>query len=77
MKTVADTLGVARSNLAVQAANNASRQRRGRPPQSDAALLAEIKAVIADQPSYGYRRVHALIRRHRERTGETSSGSTA
>jgi len=70
MKTVADTLGVARSNLVVQAAENAIRQRRGRRPQSDTALLAEIKAVIADQPSYGYRRVHALIRRHREQTSD-------
>jgi putative transposase len=69
MKTVADALGVARSNLAVQAASAPIRQRRGRRPQPDAALLAEINAIIAGQPSYGYRRVHALIRRQRERTG--------
>jgi uncharacterized protein (DUF2461 family) len=31
--------------------------------QPAAELLAEIKQTIADQPSYGYRRVHALIRR--------------
>src|ERR1700744_1223790 len=68
MKTVADTLGVARSNLQVQAAPKAP-QRRGRRPQPDAELLAEIKAIIADLPSYGYRRVHALLRRQREQTG--------
>src|SRR5512135_2200985 len=70
MKTVADTLGVARSNLAVQAEPARTPQRRGRPPQPDAELLAAIKAIIADLPTYGYRRVHALLRRQREQTGE-------
>jgi len=32
--------------------------------------LAEIKQIIAGQPTDGYRRVHALIRRrHREQAG--------
>src|SRR5689334_8986527 len=35
MKTVADTLGVARSNLAVQGASAKVLRRRGRPPQPD------------------------------------------
>ncbi len=69
MKTVADTLGVARSNLAVQAKPPRTPQRRGRPPQPDAELLAGIKAIIADLPTYGYRRVHALLRRQWEQTG--------
>ena len=63
MKTIADALGVARSNLMTQASAAASRRPRGRPPQPETELLAEIKLVIADQPTYGYRRVHALIRR--------------
>jgi putative transposase len=70
MKTVADVLGVARSNLSVQAAPPSVRQRRGRRPQPDAALLVEIKTLIVDLPTYGYRRVHALLRRRREQTGE-------
>ena len=37
--------------------------RRGRPPAPDAALLGAIQALIADLPTYGYRRVHALLRR--------------
>jgi hypothetical protein len=45
MKAVAETLGVARSNLAAKAIVAA--RWRGRPPQSEAALLAEIKQVIA------------------------------
>ena len=69
MKRVADTLGVARSNLAAQAAPERSRQRRGRRPQPEAALVAEIKALIAGQPTYGYRRIHALLRRQRREEG--------
>jgi putative transposase len=63
VKRVAETLGVARSNLIVQAAAPTTQQRRGRRPQPEAELLAEIKAAIAGQPAYGYRRIHALIRR--------------
>ncbi len=72
MKTVADTLSVARSNMAVQAAPTTVRLCRGRRPQPDAALVAEIKELIADLPTYGYRRVHALLRRSREQTGAPS-----
>jgi hypothetical protein len=35
-------------------------QRTGRPPLPDAELMAQIKAVIAELPTYGYRRVHAI-----------------
>ncbi len=38
-------------------------KRRGRPPLSDDALLADIKTVIAGMPSYGYARVWAVLRR--------------
>jgi putative transposase len=40
-------------------------RRRGRPAKPETELLAEIKQIIAGQPAYGYRRVHALIRRSR------------
>jgi putative transposase len=69
VKTIADALGVARSNLAVQVVPERTRQRRGRPPQPEAALVAEIKALIASQPTYGYRRIHALLRRQRHKQG--------
>jgi putative transposase len=65
VKRVAQTLGVARSNLVIQAAAPRIGQRRGRWPEPEDQLLAEIKQVIAGQPSYGYRRIHALIRRRR------------
>ena len=69
MKRVADVLGVARSNLAIQAEPERAPQRRGRRPEPDTALLAEIREIIAELPTYGYRRVHALLRRRREQTG--------
>lgn len=69
MKTIADTLGVARSNLAVQAAPERALQRRGRRPQPEAELVAEIKTLIAGQPTYGYRRIHALLQRQRRDQG--------
>lgn len=41
----------------------------GRPPQPEAHLLAEIKAVIGDIPTYAYRRVWAVLRRAAEAQG--------
>ena len=60
------------------AEENTRRQRRGRRPAPEDELLAEIKATIAGQPTYGYCRIHALIRRQRRerRRGSTLSGST-
>jgi putative transposase len=66
---VAQTLGVARSNLVVKAAASTIRQRRGRRPEPEDELLAEMKQVIAGKPSYGYRRIHALFRRGRAEHG--------
>jgi putative transposase len=62
VKQVADVLGVARSNL-VQQIRARPRQRIGRPPVPADDLVAAIKAVIADLPTYGYRWVHAILRR--------------
>jgi putative transposase len=53
----------------VQAAVSTTRQRRGRRPEPEDELLTEIKETIADQPTYGYRRIHALIRRARREQG--------
>jgi putative transposase len=69
VKAISDTLGVARSNLAEQAAPQRTQQPRGRRPQPEAELVAEIKLLIAGQPTYGYRRIHALLRRQRREQG--------
>jgi putative transposase len=72
VKTIAQTVGVARSNLAVQAAAERTPQRRRRRPQPEAELVAEIKILIAGQPTYGYRRIHALLRRQRREQGSVA-----
>jgi putative transposase len=41
-------------------------RRRGRPGLPDTELVADIRRLIADLPTYGYRRVHALLRREAE-----------
>jgi putative transposase len=62
VKAVSDVIGIARSSLCEQMKER-PRQRVGRPPAPADALVVEIKAVIADLPTYGYRRVHAILRR--------------
>jgi putative transposase len=51
--------------------------RRGRPPLPEDVLLADIKAVIADMPSYGYARVWAVLRRQRDRRRVSARQSQA
>jgi len=60
MSAVCSTLRVARSNIAEQAAGRPIK-RRGRPPQPGEELVAAIKTIIGSLPTYGYRRVHALL----------------
>jgi putative transposase len=62
MKTVAEVIGVSRSNL-IERMRERAKKRIGRPPLPDDKLVAEIKAIIAELPTYGYRRVHAILKR--------------
>ena len=78
MSAVCSTLEVARSNIAEQVAGRPSNH-RGRPPLPDADLVEAIKAIIGSLPTYGYRRVHALlVRQAQEHAGllQITSGST-
>ncbi|MEL4073544.1 IS3 family transposase, partial [Ochrobactrum sp. GPK 3] len=70
MKALCETLGVARSNIAARATGTLSRA-RGRPPLPDADLVAQIKAVIEEMSTYGYRRVHAILRRKAREQGRS------
>lgn len=62
MTAVCETFGVARSNIAERVKQRPAKT-RGRPPLADHDLVDEIKAIITDMPTYGYRRVHAILRR--------------
>ncbi len=70
MTAVCETLSVARSNIAERVKQPSSKA-RGRPPLADRELVEEIEAIIADMPTYGYRRVHAILRRSACREGRS------
>jgi transposase InsO family protein len=70
VKTVADTLGVARSNLVDQLRHPERRRRGPYRRAGDDELLAEIRAITNERPTYGYRRVAALLNRARRSSGE-------
>lgn len=69
MSAVARTLGVARSNLIERAAMPVVSRGPYRKPE-DAELLARIRPIIDKRPTYGYRRVTALINRERRLEGK-------
>lgn len=62
MKTIATTLGVARSHL-----HNRLRRSDEPHPKSrkaeDAVVLQHIRRLVEQRPTYGYRRITALLRR--------------
>lgn len=62
MTVVCETIGVARSNIAERVAGREPK-RRGRPPVPDGDLVCKIKEIIAEQPSWGYIRIWAHLRR--------------
>ncbi len=71
MKAVATVLGVARSNLAKQLTKPMTGKGGGRPAQPDTELVTSIRSVIATMPTYGYRRVHAILKRQAVAAGLT------
>jgi transposase InsO family protein len=69
VKRVAETLGVARSNLVEQLEGGGGRRGPYRR-EGDDDLTAEIRAITDERPTYGYRRVTALLNRARRASGD-------
>jgi transposase InsO family protein len=68
MKAVTETLGVARSNIAERVKD--TRAKRGpQTRQGDLELAAKIRRLVDARPTYGYRRIAALIKRERRSAG--------
>jgi putative transposase len=68
MKQVTDTLGIARSNIAERVVG----RRPKREPQTregDLVLTAAIRRLVDARPTYGYRRIAALLKRERRSDG--------
>ncbi len=64
MKAVADTLGVSRSNL-IERLKGKSKPRGPYYKVEDAELLPAIRRPVNQRPTYGYRRIAALLNRER------------
>jgi transposase InsO family protein len=70
MKRIAQTLGVSRSNLS-QRMKETSKIRSHYQKTSDAEVLPQIRALVDERPTYGYRRIGALLNRIRKASGLT------
>lgn len=66
MSVIARTLGVSRSNL-IERASKPSKPRGPYRKADDVALLAELRPIIDQRLTYGYRRVTALLNRQRRK----------
>lgn len=62
MKRVAETLGVSRSNL-IERSRSRSKPRGPYKKTADAELLPLIRRLVDERPTYGYRRITALLNR--------------
>ena len=69
MKAVADTFAVARSNL-IERVSSRAKSRRPYRKAGDDELLALIRRLVDERPTYGYRRIRRLINRQRKADGK-------
>ena len=76
MKAVAETLGVSRSNLVERLAGGAKPRRRYQKAQ-DAAVLPLVRRLVDARPTYGYRRITALLNAISPREGSRSPTTSA
>ena len=68
MKTIARTLGVSRSNLIARVKGGAKPRRRYHKAQ-DAAVVPLLRQLVSKRPTYGYRRMTAILNRLLRKAG--------
>jgi transposase len=68
VKAVAETLEVSRLNLVLRR-NGRGKERKAYVKADDTLLLPAIRAIVDERPTYGYRRVNALLNRERRGQG--------
>ena len=68
MKTVAHTLGVSRSNLIDRMKGNTRSRGRYRKAD-DADITAQVRRIVDQRPTYGYRRITSILNKHRTLAG--------
>ena len=68
MKVVAETLDVARSNL-IDRLKGRTKPRRRYQKAQDAAVVPRIMALVSARPTYGYRRITAILNRQLRKEG--------
>lgn len=69
MKTIARTLGVSRSNL-IGRLNGEAKPRRRYHKAQDAAIVPLIRELVSMRPTYGYRRITAILNRLLRKDGQ-------
>ena len=69
MKAVANTLAVARSNL-IERMIRRAKSRRPYRKAGDDELLALIRRLVDERPTYGYRRIRRLVNRQQKADGK-------
>lgn len=71
MMAAAKTLGVSRSNLH-ERLNGSAKPRRGYHKAQDAVVLPLIQTLVAKRPTYGYRRITAILNRQLRSEGNAT-----
>lgn len=66
MKSISETLEVARSNI-YERTGKKQPGRQSYKKTADLVLLPDIQKIVDRRPTYGYRRVHAILNRQRRR----------
>jgi len=74
VRRVAQVLGVSRSQLSQRLKESGKSRSSYRKPEDDD-LLVEVRALVDERPTYGYRRITALLNRARRKAVSARSSA--